>query len=671
MIHEVWGTSGTAGDYGWEYGTATPSITTRDGTQVLSGLNDYEAGTIGTGYTYNGGTWYNRIWLNDTTSAIYRQVIADAGNGTALWLEITQTNISPWRNTIRWQTLAGGSYTDIGSAVENRSGAYNDFIANTVEWDGTNYVGSMELQAVAGLVGTTAVLSTDGNFTTAPTGSAIIPRFEMDDGGISEIIFPYYIPPDRSILDFVGTYNNGTNIGTLALGTYAIDIGQVREQLYTPRNSRGWSSKSTVELDNISDWWQGTLAKDMTTPSFLDGTWIISQQWNDTWATLLTGYVQPADITIDYGLKKIKLSVSSNLEKLAKTTLIPYDPQPLGTIAAIDYDGTKGRTRIAGMDSGGGTLYVNELLWSGTGTTGESVAIQHFYNNHDEEWSGTWIADGIKSVYFRKDPDWLEVGGSVYRSESTRGWATQDYIYELMNLSVSRSRTEAEWQRMISLGTDAVRYYGGEPAIDALNDFMRARGISYSINGEGTVVEYVQKPELPAPAGTLNFNGVYGAKWSFDYTNPVNSVTVKYNYDNPQKKNLSEVTHEAGTFYGGDNTDIDGAWIEPTGFYPRARAQREYLTEGIPRMKLGIQLKGTAWLKYNPGDAVVIENTPSIISDQETNESYPLVPFSKWLITGRTYDYKTDLINYDLIHHKIRGIFRLDLSQADGSDVVW
>ena len=129
-------------------------------------------------------------------------------------------------------------------------------------------------------------------------------------------------------------------------------------------------------------------------------------------------------------------------------------------------------------------------------------------------------------------------------------------------------------------------------------------------------------------------------------------------------KNLSEFTHTGGSYYAGDDTTLECGWLNPTKAESAGRAQRESWINGIPRMELTVKLPGSTYATYSPGNSVVLENLPAIISDQGSA--------GNWVIAARNYDYKSDLIEYDLIHHRIAsGIFRLDYSEADGPDILW
>ena len=211
---------------------------------------------------------------------------------------------------------------------------------------------------------------------------------------------------------------------------------------------------------------------------------------------------------------------------------------------------------------------------------------------------------------------------------------------------------------------NAIRYYGGERVIDILHDMTQSIGLSYSVNGDGTISVYMQKPIIPAPSGTINFNEIFADSWGFSYTKPVNNVRVKYNYDCANGKTLSEYTFTGGNYYAGDDTTIECGWLNPTRYEAIGRAQRESWINGIPRMELTVKLPGSTYATYSPGNSVVLENLPAIISDQGSA--------GNWVIAARNYDYKSDLIEYDLIHHRIAsGIFRLDYSEADGPDILW
>ena len=648
MIYEQWNSEmPLAGLNGWLFDDMSPDIDTLPPIQGQGSfcLTTWNAnGTVGRCYLGSAYTLTDTVYkwrcYSESNSRVYLMLGTDS-NGTMLGAACTNGG-----NGFCWSTWYGTTQLTLSETAGTSQGPiWADAIVNydSGTWYGTLY-------------------DSEGGTRTYTYGSAFVPEDtvvpEFRNGsnnavgttGITNLEYP--VAPPQSIFDYFGTFNLGYNWGWLNLGPHVMSIAPITERLYEPNTTRGWMSQTSVMMDDTLGTWSGLIAKYFggQGPVWNEGTFHVRQTWDDgsTYLNMLTGYSSSDQVTYNDGNKIATIPVNNMIGKLAQQT-IPYDPQLIGTVSDL----TDGTVTVSGTGSHW-DLYEKEQIWRGTDAGLPSIRISSLPDG------GTWSGTGPYSAkfYVREEPSWLIANASVYRSQSgdrwDAGYPTIAEVLTEMGMTGGFDADDTEWAGLYSLGTEMVRYYGGEPWIDVLHDWCACHGAAFTMlpNAGGRTWYtkwYMPKPEYNSYDGTLNRNEAINDEYTIRYTKALDKVQVQAAWDSDEERYDAQV--ESGE--DGNNLSIDAKWLKSDRF---AKALADHTRAlGVTNRMQTLVYDGTTW------NDILAGNTYSKVS---TNTNWGVV-------TSRTYDYATDTASYELMEIATKGILRWDESVWDGSDEWW
>jgi len=705
-VTENWGTNGTAGVLGW---TLTPSgnpwaIESYDGT---NGLMGWEGGSgcasLGDEYEWVGGVSF-RGYGKDGEGAYGPKVLVGSYSGTQLYIGIGWGERGAWYRT----TNGGSSY----STHEFAGGPGGEaWMTIDITYSGGTYTG--------------IYTSSLGTGTTTHTGMAgrdtyFYPEIaRAGNGGGTSYLIDYVIYDviyRRTILDFVGTYNDGSSVGTYNFGDDVISIGNVSEYANTPLATRGFSATVPVTIDDTLGAWTDFVG-DMTEPSWINGTWLVRQYWGSTWTTLLTGQVNAEDIKYDAGMKTVALSVNSMLRRKAENVL-GYDAHYSDGTAAggqiIDYmtvlmelgtitgTGTDGRTvsfeRVdtAYIHPEGGAFSVkfhdSEFLWEGTEATGDSVSIGSAYHKTGDENSagslfneGTHIYSGTFTV--SRIPDWMTTGAVMYY---TRRWPSSAQIGGAGGY-VSYGSNPAGYVKDVlyhmGMGTGAgwavfgsyldlwytvqpqKFYYGGEKYVDIMHHIAQSAMFSYSTDASGEFSGFVMAPTEGTSTASLDFDDAYNNQWAVSYTQPVSKVVVKSSWVESERKFTASHEVEGSDYPSSKTETIEAYWLS-SNLNAEGHAVKIQRMYGDPLDQLVLEFEGSEWLNVPSGITVAIANVPESFPIKGTSISAAKVP-DYYTVSGKTHLREDDIVQINLTRQIGGNWFRFNVSNFNGTDVLW
>ena len=641
---EQWTRYGPGGINDWQFSGMVGTVGTLGGTTCLTGFpTDATQGiaSITGSYAWEGSVYRWRTY-SGTKSYVYMILgsTVTAGTGTALGFAVIGQKEYSWAQFVDGTVVATQS---AGTPAEKPAWIN---IEVTLGTDGT--------WSAYWYGGTTGTCQYFPPFDRGSFGYIAIQNRlgSADDGpyGITEVEYPVILP--STMLDYVGTFNEGNNWGTIPMGTDVISAGPVSQRIHEPHMTTGWVSTVTVELDDTGSAWSDRVGyysgANTSAASWQDGTWYLRQTWDDgaTWSDIFQGYLPSSGVTDHYDRQSVTLAFQSLLGRYADLT-VPYSPQWMGTVDSIT-DGTV-------VVTGTGTrpdLFLREHLWSGTGTSNPSVRIAGTFGTGG--WSGADPYTG--TFYVSTVPSWMIVGADVYRSESYGRWAdgriSGPEVIGSMGLSGGLSRLQAVYVSMYTLEPNAVRYYGGEKWVTALSDWCAAVGASYTVGPEGTVDFFVPMPEVTV-VGTITTDNALDVHYSRTYTTEYDRIIVNAAWNADEERYDAQI--ESGS--GDKVMTIDAKWIG-SDRYARALASRTRAMSPV-RERMTLTYAGSMWGSYTPGDIWLIAN--SDVADSDTVS----------VITGKTYHYDTDMVDVELIEQRTQNIFTVGVSLVGGPDRVW
>jgi len=668
MLYEDWGTNGTAGDLGWQF-SGNASIGTDAGTVCLL-LNG--SATLSGEYYYDGEGSVS-VWVVLDSSSGKNKVnyvkIGEA-NGTDVWIAVNNVD---------------GFFTE-----ETRLHLYADTGAGLIEVDSQAYDSYSEV----GWQEMTAQWA-DGSWSgtiTAVTGTTLYVSYPFDEPTtLNPIIYgnnpsqpfdklrlPY---ARRTILDFVGTYNDGTNVGTVNLGDDVITMGNVSQVGYIPYISQGFSSSLSVDVDDTGSAWSNLIGN-LSNPSVFSGTFYARCQWNNTWYTLGQFVLDADGVNYDYGRQIASLTLKDILSRYGESTF-PYDDASgltkRGTLGNVIQAGdgmvvVKLKEQTAELRE----YYEGDTVWDAGGTSGERVRIGTV-SGYDQYGAGTVWDDAGADEYgtFGIDgdiPSWIKAKvsgtGEIYITHSYPSKANisayndpsdaVQAIYDAMGLTAGTARVDWTYMNYYPLGWGK-RYYAGDKIKDALNDVCASTMTSYTVDNNGEIKFYTDGPWSGSVYGTVDFNSAYNDSWTLSLIPATKQVKVNAGWDPVEQRYTADYQSQEGTFNAGQVVTIDAAWLR-AGNDAEALAERVAFQRGVTRVALSFDVEGSLWNDYAPRDSYYISNVPGKI------------PFAGtyWRLMGKTYNRESNLTRLTWESERLnREWFRADISTCDGPDIVW
>jgi hypothetical protein len=706
---ENWGTEGTEGRWDWLYNNETSvAIGTYDGTTTL----DLAGSTVGSAVfprvcELTSGSFHARQYTDYfVTGKINRTsfLVAENAGGSALWFT-SSLAITAYAVFYEW-------YNGTSSVVNT---------ANTTGHDAA-YWGTISVTEDHGtLYGTTTVNGTAVATVAAPGWtfpSTLTPAFvdysqTGDESHIDFVEYPYF---SKTILDFVGTWNDGSSSGTINFGDDVLSIGNVSEYANTPLQTRGFSANVPVTIDDSADAWTDFVG-DMTAPSWLNGTWYVRYQWGTTWTTLLTGQVNAEDINYNAGEKIVNFPLNSMLRRRAENVL-GYDAHytdgtaaggqvidsmtvlmELGTITGT---GTDGRTISFQRDT---TLYThplggiftarfhdNEYLWEGTEADGDSVSIGSTYHKVGNENGYGSLFDEGASVYsgtftVSRVPEWMTTGAVMYY---TRRWPSETQITGaggytsygsnpagyvkgvLYHMDMGTGSGWAVFGSNLDLWYNVSPthyYYGGEKYVDILHDIAQTALFSYSTDADGEFYGFVMAPVDGTSTQALDFQDAYNNEWAVGYTQPVSKVVVKSGWIESENKFGASVEVEGSDYPSSKTETIEAYWIE-SGVVAKSHGVKIQRMYGDPADQITLEFEGSEWKNIASGITVAIDNIPSAYPVKGTSIAAIKVP-DYYTVSGKTHLREDDITQINLTRQIGGNWFTLNVSLLNGTDILW
>lgn len=702
---ENWGTAGTAGDYGWEFTGASAAIGTVGGTAslVLDGT-----GQLSNSYDYDGeGSVLANVYLDSSTSKSKTWYIKlGEANGTDVWMGLRNQDAASDFTRLYL-------YRDVGAGlVEVDSDSYNNWSeAGWTEWSARYDSGTWYGTLGPVVTGTTLYVqySFDEPDTLTPT---------ITSNGQGQNLDYLELPYSRkTILDFVGTYNDGSTTGTYNFGDDVITMGNVSEYANTPLQTRGFSAQVPVSLDDTEDIWTDFVG-DMTDPSWINGTWFVRQEWNGTWTTLLTGQVNAEDVTYNVGERIVNFSVNSMLRRKAENVL-GYDAHYTDGTAAggqvtdfmtvlmelgtINGTGTDGRTITFERQTaayihplGGGftvRFHDNEYLWEGTEAEGDSVSIGSAYHKVGDEngygslflesgatYSGTftvsrlpsWMSPGAVMYYTRRWPNEVQINveGSGYVSYGTNPAGYVKGVLYHMGLGTGAGWGRFENDLNLWYNVNPTHYYyGGEKYVDILHDIAQTALFSYSTDADGDFSGFVMAPVDGTSSQALNFDDAYNNEWAVGYTQPVNKVVVKSGWIESENKFTASVEVEGADYPSSKTETIEAYWIE-SGVIAKGHGIKIQRMYGDPLDQIVLEFEGSEWNNIASGLTVAVNNIPSAFPIKGSSVGVTKVP-DYYIVSGKNYLREDDITQINLTRQIGGNWFLLNVSLLNGTDWLW
>lgn len=493
----------------------------------------------------------------------------------------------------------------------------------------------------------------------------------------NSIEYEVYVPPVETIVQFIGTWAGGGS-GTYNWGQDVIGYpGDVQDRAYGPADSTGWASTVSVTLDDSRGAW-GSFAGTSTLP--YEGTWILRKYWaglgtggaTGSWVTLLTGFVEPENLTYDYQRKTAKLTLQSTIARAAQTVARmdgtisgPCEQELVGTITYADAD--TGTVRIGNHTGNVWEVEGGCSLWGTTGTSTQSIRVGSTITpvgDFTYGGTGTLTVDG-------EFPPWLAVGAPAWVTLPWPSYVDRRnpsvFVPTLVNsLGLTWPSDNAQvFAKQAAYGAIAPngRLYGGEKLTTALSGIMKAINGFYSVDPSGNFRARCLLPNVSV-SGTVDFNAAYDSEWQMSYEPAHSGVEVECSY-NVDSGSYTEHVSVGGTQTWGDIKSYELQWLG-SGIEAQSMAGRLYRNAYLPRPSLTLRLAGSAWATYLPGEVYAIHNLPAQLTT--------LLAGTSMILYSRTYDWADDLTAFEFVSMPGGNYAVWDGTPADfweGSGKVW
>jgi hypothetical protein len=704
---EIWGTdaSGTAGALSWGYwGTLTPELL---GTRGLWGSMRSSAGTLwgtaGTQGTYESGsawygTWWGTINSTDMTQWIIPLTADTGGTWLALLLNLRSTTATGMR--FYFTNWYGSTFCAFVGSSGTTGTNIPDFTAPSyfsVTHTGTGTYTATVIPAGKGTYSFTATqwgakapavnFRPGLGFTTTSTANRAQLRSMTWPYGTGGTITPqatYF-----SVLDYIGTYADGSASGTLHFGSAVMSIGDACEQVYFPATTRGWSSQITVKIDDspmAGSLWT-LLVKNRENETWLAGTWQVRQCWTaGTEHNLLTGFVRAADWAYDAQARTVDVTIRSMLERYAEMS-VPInggtgpaeDPDIPGYSSVLPYRmfWLAGTGTCTSADYDGGT-YVSDNL----GDIGWNIDDDYMtefgrntrlypYHGTTDEPAVIGSSLGTGNFTLDEDPGWMHTNKTFYAvSPWPSSWHYSHFgrnlvpYLKLLLYHWGIGSNANNWNTLKSALSyypyyGHARYYGGEKFIDILHNITAACNLSYSLDGDGNFVGLVPLPNTGgavSPLGTIDFLDAFNKSYGVYASEPVNTIDTSYGYDHTLREYAGSFAVENGTWQGGRSLSIKTPWIGNT-IQAKMTAWRLFRLDGVPRLMFSLDLDGRQWENFTNGAAYSVTNIPPDVGAHTG---------SLFRITRKTYNFENDVTSFLLAEEQAKTGFVIW-----GSSVTW
>jgi len=606
---------------------------------------------------------------------------------------------------------------------------YNSFYNNTHNWAyGATAPGT------DGTLGANSITS-DPLFVTA--GSADISNSSpcIDAGTVVTTYVESYTgnAPDigcyessivNGLLVYTGTYNNGSDSGSVDLGSSVISIGRLSEILLGGVN-RPWCQQTTVVLDDSDSYFLGTLANGT---DWYNGTFNIWAVNGTSWEKLMTGFVPASAWSYDYSQKTVTLQVNSMLKRAASISMgfggSLADSQDtftassnfctlLGTITVIN-PGTVTVTQYGAQPQ---HPILNSYLWdvddSGSlDTSNQGAARLASFQGWTEGGSGTWSLDcqlaggtaawmkvGAVAAQTVPYPSAASLNAGVadgypgiqmffYQSGTHMGltWDATNWTKFISGLAIVPLACEPMVGTQLystvypfgdlpssSVGT-APLYYGGGLWFETMTDLMNSVGANWTVDGNGVIRAKIKRAAaLEAVTGTVSFTDAEDdltASWTFSSTEGPALVMVEHEWNNYDER-LTGTALSTGSMNTGDTMSHQAKWQRGIGGALLAERLMKW-EQRIGRI-FALSYPVSFWGSFVPGSLVALENIPDALNpDYNASSSYALLTAGKYVVQARHYDYMDYRVVTELRQvPPLTGVFILDISELDGPDKLY
>ena len=517
------------------------------------------------------------------------------------------------------------------------------------------------------------------------------------------------VAPLNSILCYVGTWDKGSSSGTLNLASYLINHDPVTDHLISGAETRAWNSQCTLRLDASDGFLIGTF---LHGNDWLDGNFWLRQQWNGTWYNLMYGNVPPDGWRNDYKNEILELTLNSVINTAAQhmigygnTTVVPVEPfQPhlryMGTISDIT-DGTYtfeaySPTRASFLKD----WIPNAYIWEDLGTQiNTDVQAKLRVDRQIQEWTlgGTTGTMGTftSKVTFRSEPDWLIDGVGAYMTMpfptdsyssfvadpgNTEGIGTiWDFVADRLGLTWNAASRETFGSALQfcqiayvepaiksdSLGT-APHYFGGERWYDVMTHLMASVGANWSVNPSGEITAFIRSPNDYPVTGTLDFRDAYNKEWVQTQTVGARNITVLSDWDDREAEYVGTSVASSTIVSGGD-VQVPARWLR--GIAGPTLAERMMLYNSQFQKRLSLDIEGSRWNEFTPGQAINITNLPYAVNP---GCGGGVCIFTRFLVASRLYNRDDDITTIEVDYDGERtGWFVLNTSELNSDDKLW
>ena len=671
------------------YGQATIPSPNSDFTSVVAGDN-FSLGLKSGGTAVGWGL--NADGQTTIPSPNSDFVMLAAGAGHSLGLKSTGEIVS-------WGDDTYNQVTDspIGTDYTFVAASYHHSLA--IKSDGSIIGWGLDTDAVIGSI------STDVPFSLLSTGYAFAAAVSIPQ-----------------ILLFTGSYNNGTNSGTVNLSERVMNIGIISEVLVST-NTRPWCQETSVVLDDSDSYFIGTLAKGT---QWYDGTFNIWAQHGTAWEQLLTGYVPTADWSYDYGQKLATINVTSMLAKSAALSMgyggsvypsssVDTNREAIaffhnGTITAIGTDGT---VSVEYYNATGAPVpwKINAYCWTEFGTAGtvdQEIQAPARISSVGS-WSGTTVGTTFTTKYLSDitfeggTKDWMTVGNSIVVTEpwpSPLNYPTVSLsAIDLFDTAIgsaglswdATSKTKFESDLLIipiamslTSGTEVLAgpfmsngaaplYFGGQMWVEALNDLMTSVGANWTVDGLGKVRAKIKRASaLESVVGTIDFADAeqeLTANWTFNETEGLSVISVYHEWNSVDQEYRGTAQVESDSNIG-ITLKQEAKWQRDLG--GKLLANRIMTWEEPISRVFPLSFPKEDWGSCIPGSLINLINVPTVIAPLVGTGAAPLIASGKYTIQARHYDYMNERMIADLRQSPpLTGVFILDYSELDGSDKLY
>lgn len=553
----------------------------------------------------------------------------------------------------------------------------------------------------------------------------VVPGYVDTYSGLAPDIGCYENEEVKGLLVYTGTYNEGSDSGSVDLGSSVISIGRISEVLLGGVN-RPWCQQTEVILDDSDSYFIGTLAKGT---DWYQGTFNIWALDSGSWTQLMTGYVPASGWTYDYSNKTVNLEVNSMIARAAAITMgfggslddsqSTFDASSnfcalLGTITASS-DGTVEMTQYQANAPQHPELnsYVWEVDDNGSlDTSNQGGARLLSFQGWTEGDSGTWTLD---CQFSGGTADWMNVGviaartvpypsGQSLNAGYNEGYPGIEMFFYQAGTHMGLTWDPDNWTKFksdleiiplacepmsgtnlystdfpsgnlppASLGT-APLYYGGGLWVETMTDLMNSVGANWTVDGNGVIRAKVKRAAaLEAVTGTVSFTDAeenLTASWTFRSTEGPTIVNVEQDWDNYNER-LTGTAISEGLVNTGDVILHQAKWQR--GFGGALLAERLMKWEQRVGRIFSLSYPVSFWGSFIPGSLVALSNIPGALDpDAASTGSSALLTAGKYVVQARHYDYMEQRIIAELRQvPPLTGVFILDVSELDGPDKLY